>query len=166
MNKGKPFKLPKGSRGRAKNCISIASEHVEKALQYSYRDQRNKKKWQTVSLDRLHWVSINVWDFTRKWVSFILMLKRIIKKPSRIWCQTFKLLLGGHLSRFAESYELAFQKALYSASLFVQEIQLELVCCPVHVLSFVAYIFQPLIYVVLCMYLFMYFCLGYYMATL
>ncbi|RLN22507.1 hypothetical protein C2845_PM07G22060 [Panicum miliaceum] len=44
MNKGKIFKLAKGFRGRAKNCIRIARERVEKALQYSYRDRRNKKR--------------------------------------------------------------------------------------------------------------------------
>ena len=44
MNKGKIFKLAKGFRGRAKNCIRIAREGVEKALQYSYRDRHNKKR--------------------------------------------------------------------------------------------------------------------------
>ncbi|EXB51255.1 50S ribosomal protein L20 [Morus notabilis] len=44
MNKGKIFKLAKGFRGRAKNCIRIARERVEKALQYSYRDRRTKKR--------------------------------------------------------------------------------------------------------------------------
>uniref|UniRef100_A0A8R7U9I4 Uncharacterized protein n=1 Tax=Triticum urartu TaxID=4572 RepID=A0A8R7U9I4_TRIUA len=60
----------------------------------------------------------------------------------------FLVLIGSvHLSRFAESYQLA-MKALHHVSLFVQEIQLEFVCCPAHVLSFIAYIFQPLTYVV------------------
>ncbi|XP_062080368.1 uncharacterized protein LOC133785129 [Humulus lupulus] len=44
MNKGKIFKLAKKFCGRAKNCIRIARERVEKALQYSYRDRRNKKR--------------------------------------------------------------------------------------------------------------------------
>ncbi|XP_062119154.1 uncharacterized protein LOC133832891 [Humulus lupulus] len=44
MNKGKIFKLAKGFRGRAKNWIRIARERVEKALQYFYRDFRNKKR--------------------------------------------------------------------------------------------------------------------------
>ena len=44
MNRDKIFKLAKGFRGRAKNCIRIATERVEKALQYSYRDRRNKKR--------------------------------------------------------------------------------------------------------------------------
>lgn len=44
MNKKEIFKLAKGFRGRAKNCIRIARERVEKALQYSYRDRRNKKR--------------------------------------------------------------------------------------------------------------------------
>ncbi|MBA0591453.1 hypothetical protein Gorai_020130, partial [Gossypium raimondii] len=44
MNKKEILKLAKGFRGRAKNCIRIARERVEKALQYSYRDRRNKKR--------------------------------------------------------------------------------------------------------------------------
>ncbi|KAD3642057.1 hypothetical protein E3N88_31281 [Mikania micrantha] len=44
MNKKEVFKLARGFRGRAKNCIRIARERVEKALQYSYRDRRNKKR--------------------------------------------------------------------------------------------------------------------------
>ncbi|XP_031375996.1 uncharacterized protein LOC116190457 [Punica granatum] len=44
MNKKKVFNLAKGFRGRAKNCIRIARERVEKAQQYSYRDRRNKKR--------------------------------------------------------------------------------------------------------------------------
>ena len=31
------LELAKGFRGRSKNCISIARERVEKALQYAYR---------------------------------------------------------------------------------------------------------------------------------
>jgi len=34
----------KGFRGRAKNCISIARERVEKGLQYAYRDRRTLKR--------------------------------------------------------------------------------------------------------------------------
>lgn len=33
-----------GFRGRAKNCIAIARERVEKGLQYAYRDRRAKKR--------------------------------------------------------------------------------------------------------------------------
>lgn len=40
----KILKLAKGYRGRAKNCYSIAIEKVEKALQYAYRDRRNRKR--------------------------------------------------------------------------------------------------------------------------
>ena len=40
----KILKLAKGYRGRAKNCFRIAVEKVEKALQYAYRDRRNKKR--------------------------------------------------------------------------------------------------------------------------
>ena len=40
----KVLKLAKGYRGRAKNCFRVAIEKVEKALQYAYRDRRNKKR--------------------------------------------------------------------------------------------------------------------------
>jgi len=40
----KILKLAKGYRGRSKNCFRIAIERVEKALQYAYRDRRNKKR--------------------------------------------------------------------------------------------------------------------------
>ena len=34
----------KGYRGRSNNCFRIAVEKVEKALQYAYRDRRNRKR--------------------------------------------------------------------------------------------------------------------------
>ncbi|MCE2993737.1 MAG: 50S ribosomal protein L20 [Alphaproteobacteria bacterium] len=40
----KVLKLAKGYRGRAKNCIRVAIEKVEKALRYAYRDRRNRKR--------------------------------------------------------------------------------------------------------------------------
>jgi large subunit ribosomal protein L20 len=40
----KVLKLAKGYRGRSKNCFRIAIQRVEKALQYAYRDRRNKKR--------------------------------------------------------------------------------------------------------------------------
>lgn len=40
----KIIKLAKGYRGRSKNCYRIALERVEKALQYAYRDRRNRKR--------------------------------------------------------------------------------------------------------------------------
>ena len=40
----KILKLAKGYRGRAKNCFRVAIQKVEKALQYAYRDRRNKKR--------------------------------------------------------------------------------------------------------------------------
>ncbi|MDP2192927.1 MAG: 50S ribosomal protein L20, partial [Alphaproteobacteria bacterium] len=40
----KIIKLAKGYRGRSNNCFRIAVEKVEKALQYAYRDRRNKKR--------------------------------------------------------------------------------------------------------------------------
>lgn len=40
----KVLKLASGYRGRSNNCFRIALERVEKALQYAYRDRRNKKR--------------------------------------------------------------------------------------------------------------------------
>src|SRR5579884_356880 len=40
----KILKLAKGYRGRAGTAFRIAIEKVEKALQYAYRDRRNRKR--------------------------------------------------------------------------------------------------------------------------
>ena len=40
----KILKLAKGYRGRSKNNLRLASERVEKGLQYAYRDRRAKKR--------------------------------------------------------------------------------------------------------------------------
>ena len=40
----KVLNLAKGYRGRAKKCFRVAVERVEKALAYSYRDRRVKKR--------------------------------------------------------------------------------------------------------------------------
>src|SRR3990167_7496356 len=40
----KVLKLAKGYRGRSKSCYRIALQRVEKALQYAYRDRRNRKR--------------------------------------------------------------------------------------------------------------------------
>lgn len=50
----KVMKLAKGFRGRRKNLIRTAKEAVNKALAYSYRDRRNKKR-----------------DFRRLWITRI-----------------------------------------------------------------------------------------------
>lgn len=40
----KIIKMAKGYRGRGNNCFRVAIERVEKALQYAYRDRRNRKR--------------------------------------------------------------------------------------------------------------------------
>lgn len=40
----KILKLAKGYQGRSNNCYRIAVQRVEKALQYAYRDRRNRKR--------------------------------------------------------------------------------------------------------------------------
>lgn len=40
----KIIKMAKGYRGRSGNCFRPALQRVEKALQYAYRDRRNKKR--------------------------------------------------------------------------------------------------------------------------
>ncbi len=50
----KILKLAKGYRGRGKTTYRVAVERVEKALQYAYRDRRNRKR-----------------DFRRLWIQRI-----------------------------------------------------------------------------------------------
>ena len=50
----KVFKAVKGQWGRRKNTIRVARQAMEKAMQYAYRDRRNKKK-----------------DFTSLWIQRI-----------------------------------------------------------------------------------------------
>ena len=38
------WQMAKGFRGRSKNCYRIAKQSVEKALQYAYRDRKQKKR--------------------------------------------------------------------------------------------------------------------------
>lgn len=40
----KIIKMAKGYRGRNKSCFRIAVQKVERALQYAYRDRRNRKR--------------------------------------------------------------------------------------------------------------------------
>ena len=40
----KVLKLAKGYRGRSNNTFKAAARRVEKALQYAYRDRRNRKR--------------------------------------------------------------------------------------------------------------------------
>lgn len=40
----KVIKQSKGYRGRSKNCFRVATERLEKALRYAYRDRRAKKR--------------------------------------------------------------------------------------------------------------------------
>src|SRR5213080_527677 len=40
----KVFKATKGHYGRGRNTIRIAKQSMEKAMQYAYRDRKNKKR--------------------------------------------------------------------------------------------------------------------------
>jgi len=44
LRRKKMLKLAKGYYGRAKNCLRIGIEKVEKALRYAYRDRRARKR--------------------------------------------------------------------------------------------------------------------------
>ena len=58
----KVLKAVKGQWGRRKNTIRVARQAMEKAMQYAYRDRRNKKR-----------------TFKSLWIqSFLLRLKKII----------------------------------------------------------------------------------------
>ncbi len=67
----KVIKMAKGFRGRAKSCFRIAIERVERAMQYAYRDRRNKKR-----------------DFRRLWITRI-------NAGARIHGMTYSQFMGG-----------------------------------------------------------------------
>ncbi len=67
----KIIKMAKGFRGRAKSCFRIAVERVERAMQYAYRDRRNKKR-----------------DFRRLWITRI-------NAGARIHGMTYSQMMGG-----------------------------------------------------------------------
>ena len=47
--------MAKGYRGRANRCFRIALSRVEKALQYAYRDRKQKKRdFRTLWIERLN----------------------------------------------------------------------------------------------------------------
>ncbi|HCK32420.1 MAG TPA: 50S ribosomal protein L20 [Rhodospirillaceae bacterium] len=56
----KIIKMAKGYRGRSNNCFRIALQRVEKALQYAYRDRKNRKR-----------------DFRRLWIQRINAAARV-----------------------------------------------------------------------------------------
>jgi large subunit ribosomal protein L20 len=43
LHRQRVWEIAKGFRGRAKNCIKIARQQAEKALQHAYTDRHNKK---------------------------------------------------------------------------------------------------------------------------
>lgn len=69
----KILKLAKGYFGRAKNCYRVAIEKVEKALQYAYRDRRNRKRdFRALWIQRIN-AAVRVYDL--KYSTFINGLK-------------------------------------------------------------------------------------------
>ena len=47
--------MAKGYRGRANRCFRMAIQRVEKALQYAYRDRKQKKRdFRTLWIERLN----------------------------------------------------------------------------------------------------------------
>jgi large subunit ribosomal protein L20 len=54
MRRQKVLALARGFRGRAKNCVRIARERVERALQYATRDRRAKKRgFRSLAIQRI-----------------------------------------------------------------------------------------------------------------
>ena len=51
----KVLKAVKGQWGRRKNTIRVARQAMEKAMQYAYRDRRNKKRdFKSLSIQRIN----------------------------------------------------------------------------------------------------------------
>ena len=60
----KILKVTKGFRGRAKNCLTIAKERGEKALQYAYRDRKNRKRnFRSLWIQRIN-AAVRQYDIT------------------------------------------------------------------------------------------------------
>ena len=54
----------KGFRGRSKNCIRVAKERVDKALAYSYRDRKVRKRdFRNLWIERIN-ASVRKYGFT------------------------------------------------------------------------------------------------------
>lgn len=72
--KKKVFSITKGFRGRAKNCLTIAKERGEKALQYAYRDRKNKKRdFRSLWIQRIN-AAVRQFDLT--YATFVDLLNK------------------------------------------------------------------------------------------
>ncbi len=70
----KVLKSAKGYYGRNKNCYRIAKERVDKAMQYSYRDRRVRRRdFRSLWIVRLN---AAVREFGLKYSTFINLLKK------------------------------------------------------------------------------------------
>ena len=70
----KVLKAVKGQWGRRKNTIRVAKQAMEKALQYAYRDRRNKKRdFKSLWIQR---INAGVRQFDMKYSTFINGLKK------------------------------------------------------------------------------------------
>jgi len=73
--------LAKGYRGRSNNCFRLAKRRVEKALQYSYRDRRNKKRdFRALWIQRINAVAR---QYDMKYSVFIYYFKKLQKNINR-----------------------------------------------------------------------------------
>ncbi|MDR1375402.1 MAG: 50S ribosomal protein L20 [Holosporaceae bacterium] len=70
----KVLKLTKGYIGRSNNCYRSALERLEKAMQFAYRDRRNKRR----DLRKLWIIRVNaaVREYGMKYSQFICGLKK------------------------------------------------------------------------------------------
>ena len=70
----KVLKAVKGQWGRRKNTIRVARQAMEKAMQYAYRDRRNKKRdFKSLWIQR---INAGVRQFDMKYSIFINGLKK------------------------------------------------------------------------------------------
>ena len=70
----KVLKMAKGYRGRSSTCYRVALQRVEKALQYAYRDRRNKKRdFRALWIQR---INAAVRELGLKYSTFMNLLKK------------------------------------------------------------------------------------------
>ncbi len=77
----KVLQITKGFRGRNKNCFRIAIEKAEKALSYSYRDRRTKKR--TIRSLWIQRINAGVRKYGMTYSEFMGKIKKISIKLDR-----------------------------------------------------------------------------------
>lgn len=98
----KILKLTKGYYGRSKNCYRLAKNRLEKGLQYSYRDRKNKKREiRSLCIQR---INAAIRNRGQKYSVFMHTLKQKNIPINRN--SLAEMIWHGHFDKFCESISL------------------------------------------------------------